>query len=229
MIVEQLSRFQGTHFRIIASKYPPIEVFEDLNLDPQESRLAFALEALTNDRLQKPLARLTRLPDSEIVTGSGSGYVMAAFLHGSESGGRFNGPDLGAWYSALSIETAVAETAFHNHRRLAFSEDGFPNEFDMRVLSGRLDLTLVDLRGLQTSRPDLYDPRPERYGPGQSFADDIRLNGVANGLAYDSVRDDQGVCICLFWPTAVSLPIIQERHLRYYFDAEGVFSYSVLT
>lgn len=218
----------GPHYRIIASRYPPIDVFEDLGLTPEEARLAFALEALTNDRLQKPLSRLTRLPDEEIVLGPSAGYVMAAFLHTSETGGRFNTPDLGAWYAARDLDTAIEETRYHLYRRLALSDAGFPNTFEMRVLTGDMDLYLGDLRGQQASRPDLYDPDPSRYGPGQQIVEEMRRTKAGRGLVYDSVRRAGGECVCLIWPSAVALPIKQGDHLLYVFDDAGGFTHRTL-
>lgn len=225
------SRVSGPHYRIISSRYPPIDAFQDLGLTTEERRCAYILECLSNDRLQ-PASRLAHLPDDEIVSadhGQGANYVMAAFLHTSESGGRFNDASLGSWYSALSVETAISETAFHHHRRLAMSDAGFPNSFDMRVLAGRLDHYLLDLRGRQADHVDLYDPDPERYGPGQRFAAELRRQKSTQGIVYDSVRDAGGTCVCLLWPSAVALPINQERHLRYKFDTSGGFSWMELS
>lgn len=37
-------------YRIVNSSFPPIALFEDV-LDPEDLEIAYALEALTNDRL----------------------------------------------------------------------------------------------------------------------------------------------------------------------------------
>jgi hypothetical protein len=45
------SRIRHKTYRLIASKYPTVGVFDDLASDPGDLRAAFILEALTNDRL----------------------------------------------------------------------------------------------------------------------------------------------------------------------------------
>jgi hypothetical protein len=45
--------------------------------------------------------------------------VNAAFCHAHPLGGRFNGPDRGAWYAAFELMTAQAEVAYHKWLELA--------------------------------------------------------------------------------------------------------------
>jgi hypothetical protein len=45
--------------------------------------------------------------------------INAAFTHATPLGGRFNGPDRGAWYAGFEIETSQAEIAFHRTVHLA--------------------------------------------------------------------------------------------------------------
>ena len=122
------SRIRRKTHRLIASKYPTVGVFDDLTSDPGDLRVAFALEAMTNDRIAAQ--RINLLPDEEIISGpvgSGASIVMAAFLHADQAGGRFTDSRLGGWYAAFELETAIAETLYHNDRRLRLSVDGFPN------------------------------------------------------------------------------------------------------
>ena len=44
---------------------------------------------------------------------------MAAFCHPRPGGGRFSGPDRGAWYASLTLETAHAEVIYHRTAELA--------------------------------------------------------------------------------------------------------------
>ncbi len=112
-----------TH-RLIASRHPAIGVFDDLTADKGDLRAAFLLEALTNDRHLG--LRLNLLPDSEIIPGPSGSLVIAAFLHADAAGGRFTDGRLGGWYAGFDRDTAIAETLYHNTRRLAFSDAGVP-------------------------------------------------------------------------------------------------------
>lgn len=215
---------QRTH-RLIASRYPPVGVFDDIAADADELRVAFLLEAATNDRLALLERRLGLLPDDEIVHGDGASLVMAAFLHASETGGRFTDARLGAWYAAFDIDTAIAETLYHADRRLRLSAGAFPSAIQIRELVADIDCTLVDIRGAQAARPELYAADPADYGPPQRFAAGLRwpAGGAepGNGIVYDSVRRAGGTNACLFRPTLVPLPVLQADHFEYRWDAAG--------
>ncbi len=76
------------------------------------------LAGWTNDRLV--VNRIHRLPEEDWVYGRpNASIVMAAFLHVAPGGMRFNTADLGAWYAAAALPTAVAEVAHHLQREAA--------------------------------------------------------------------------------------------------------------
>lgn len=54
----------------------------------------------------------------ERVAGPGTGYIMAAFTHLNPSGSRLSDGKFGIHYAADSVETAIAETVFHQVRYL---------------------------------------------------------------------------------------------------------------
>lgn len=210
-----------TH-RLIASRYPPVGVFDDLTTDKDELVIAFLLESATNDRLAILTRRLPLLPESEIVQGPGATMVMAAFLHADEAGGRFTDGRLGAWYAALDVDTAIAETLYHNKRRLALSVGVFPVNIQMRELIAHIDCELIDIRRQQHQHPTLYDPLD--YRASQAFGVGLRWPEAregANGIVYDSVRKTEGTNVCIFKPSCVKLPVTQADHYEYRWDARG--------
>jgi hypothetical protein len=227
---EALPRAKVAHrtHRLIASRYPTVGVFDDLSSDPEDLRVAFLLEAATNDRLALLERRLGLLPDSEILSGETANFVMAAFLHADAAGGRFTDGRLGAWYAAFDVETAIAETLYHSDRRLRHSQGAFPSAIQLRELIADMDCMLCDLRGMAASRPELYDPDPANYGPAQHFAAGLRWppggGDGENGIVYDSLRRAGGTNICLFRPTLVRLPVLQGDHYEYRWDAAGAAS-----
>jgi hypothetical protein len=218
------SRIRRKTHRLIASQYPTVGVFDDLTSDPGDLRVAFILEAMTNDRLVAA-QRIKLLPDKEIIAGpvgSGASIVMAAFLHADEAGGRFTDSRLGGWYAAFELATAIAETLHHNDRRLRLSAGGFPNRIQIRELIVNINADLVDVRGLQKDRPELY--RDADYSASQAFASEIRWPKSAlpeNGVVFDSVRRKSGTNVCIFWPSKVPLPVVQGDHFEYQWDAAG--------
>jgi len=225
------SRIRRKTHRLVASKHPTVGVFDDLASDPGDLRAAFMLEALTNDRLTGQ--RLHLLPDAEIIrgpAGSGASLVMAAFLHADPAGGRFTDGRLGGWYAAFDLETAIAETLYHNDRRLRLSAGGFPNRMQVQELIVHIKTDLVDLRGLRDTRPDLY--REMDYAASQAFPAELRWpksSKPENGIVYDSVRRKRGTNVCIFWPSQVPLPVVQGDHLEYSWDGAGQASVMKLT
>jgi hypothetical protein len=211
-----------TTHRLIASRYPPVGVFDELSTDKDELAMAFLLESATNDRLAILSRRLPLLPDDEIVQGPGATMVMAAFLHADEQGGRFTDARLGAWYASLDVGTAIAETVYHSDRRLRLSRGAFPANIQMRQLVAGIDCDLVELRGQQKSRPELY--AADDYAAARAFGVGLRwpAEGVgANGIVYDSVRRAGGTNVCVYRPSLIRLPVNQADHYEYRWAADG--------
>lgn len=199
-----------TAYRIISSRYPPLNVYERYFENAAEQETAALIENLTNPRVQTELGLLRRVPPEERVWGPNASWVMAAFTHiGSPS--RFSDGSYGVYYAAESQDTAIAETVYHRESFLRATRE--PDlELDMRVLRNRIREPLHDLTG-EAYRP-LLDP--EDYGPGQAFGKDLRAR-QSWGLYYPSVRRAGGSCAGLFRPKAMTLPA-QGPHLRYVWD-----------
>jgi RES domain len=220
---------ETTH-RLIASRYPPIGVFDDLTADKDELAIAYLLESATNDRVAILSRRLRFLPDSEIVQGPGATMVMAAFLHADEAGGRFTDGRLGAWYASFEVDAAIAETAYHSTRRLRLSDGAFPSNIQIRELVAGIDCDLIDIRGQQRARPELY--HPDDYSESRTFGIGLRwpASGTGeNGITYESVRRAGGTNVCVYRPSLIILPVNQADHYEYRWDAAGNVSVLKLT
>jgi hypothetical protein len=202
-------------FRIVPSRYPPVELFERI-ADPEDLELVYEIESLTNDRLRAEAGDLFRVPREEWVTGPGATVVMAAFTHlGRPS--RFSDGSYGVYYAALDEATAIAETRFHAERFLALTHEP-PVELDRRCYVGRIEAPLDDVRGAAFA--DLRDPDLSSWPHCQQFGAARRAAG-ASGLLYRSVRREGGECVAAFRPRAVSRPV-QGRHLRYVWDGTRI-------
>ena len=206
-------------YRIIPSRFPPVDLFEEL-VDHADLEIAYAIESLTNDRLQAEAGNLHLVPKAEWVTGPGATVVMAAFTHiGNPS--RFSDGSYG-----LDEETAIAETVFHSERRLRATSEA-PIELDMRVYVGRIQMPLDDLRAGRWRH--LRDPDLATWPITQAFGRARRDDGSL-GLLYRSARMSSGTCVAAFRTRAISRPR-QGKHLRYCWDGSRivhVFSVSQL-
>jgi hypothetical protein len=191
-------------YRLIPSRFPPVGLFDTV-ATAADLEQVMDLAGWTNDRLVKE--RVTRLPQAEWVFGRpNASIVMAAFLHAAPSGGRFNGPELGAWYASAAVPTAIAEVGHHLRREaLARGLEGTTRIF--RAYAARLDGSYVDIRGSEAA---LH--APDDYAPGQAYGEKVRTDGE-DGLVYDSVRHRGGINACAYRPSKV-LDVVQADHFE---------------
>ncbi|MEM7506637.1 MAG: RES family NAD+ phosphorylase [Pseudomonadota bacterium] len=206
-----------TSYRIIASRYPPIDVFERTGMDGDAAAALFALE----QRTKPPLA------PGQAITGPGAGFAMAPFLYTNPKGSRFTDGSFGAWYVARALETALRETVYHWGRFARDSADPPGRAEDMRVLTTPLNARLIRVGDLGEDAAPLLDP--DSYVASQRFGAQVRAAGET-GMQFPSVRHAGGQCACLYSPRAVTLPISQERHLKYHWDGarvDRVFDYKL--
>lgn len=208
-------------YRIIASRYPPIDLFERVSPDPAVWEALIALEGLTNPRLRDEAGVVAMVPAGERVSGPGATYVMASFTHLNPRGSRFSDGRYGVYYAAVDLKTALAETIHHFEAFARDSGDG-PRSEDMRVVVGDVDHAFEDVAVLpEAERAAVLDPGS--YAASQAYAARLRDGGAA-GVVYPSVRRDGGWCLGAFTPRAVGLPR-QERHVQYRWNGERVDRY----
>jgi len=203
-------------WRIIPSRFPPIQLFESV-ADPDDLEAVFEIEAMTNDRLRDEVGELQLVPPQDRISGPGTSYIMAAFTHLNPDGNRFSDGTWGVYYAGIDLDTAIAETRFHRTAFLRATNEA-AMELDMRVLVADLDGKLHDIRGQQDKQPELYDP--DAYGAPQDFARTLRDEN-SNGIVYNSVRHHPGQCIAIFRPPLLS-NCRHERHLCYVWNGNEI-------
>jgi RES domain-containing protein len=198
-------RLRNTH-RLIPSKYSESgTVLSRLAGERDTLDDLMELDSATNDRLLGELGLLPGISVHELVYGVDYAHIVnAAFTHASPDGGRFNGPERGAWYAGLTRETALTEVAFHKQRQLeevrwaepeSSTFDDYLADFTMPVH----DLTPEQPQFRKYLRPD---PIPECYAESQELARQL-LARQSNGILYPSVRQARGVCLVCFRPALV--------------------------
>lgn len=202
-------------YRVIPSRFPPINVFERYYDSGEEMEIAFALESHTNARLLNEVGQLRAVPRDEWVWGVGASWIMAAFTHFGQPS-RFSDGAYGVYYTAESVETAIAETRFHRERFMRAARS--PSiVLHMRVLRNRVIQPLHDLR--EDPFKALLQLSLTTYPAPQAFARQLR-QARSWGLLYPSVRRPGGECAAIFRPRALSLPTA-EKHLEYHWDGDA--------
>ena len=191
--------------RLIPSRFPPIGLFDTV-ATAADMAAVMELVGWTNDRIVAE--RVARLPRDEWVYGSpNASIVMAAFLHVSPAGMRFNGPELGAWYASADIRTAAAEVG-HHLRREVVARGVETMRRTYRADAATLLGSYLDIRGSQAGHADLY--RPDRYDASQPFGETVRASGGA-GILYDSLRRRDGTNVVAHRPRNIT-EIVQTDH-----------------
>jgi RES domain-containing protein len=195
-----LVRQNDTH-RLIPSKYSEggESVLTRIAEDDAHLKDIFDLDHATNDRLAAENNLLPGIGIHELVFGVPYYRIVnSAFCHPHPLGSRFNGPDRGAWYAALELETSQAEVAFHKSVELAevdwFEEDitydDYLADFSAEFHDVRADTQFVDCLA------------PDSYVTSQALAEQL-LEAGSLGVIYPSVRLSGGTCVACFRPALV--------------------------
>lgn len=191
-----------TH-RLIPSKYsqPDESVLARLaGEDDALLRDLFDLDHATNERLLAEHDRLPGIGLAELVAGVPHYRIVnAAFCHAHPQGSRFNGPERGAWYCSLALDTSIAEVAFH--KRIELAEVAWHRPVAVTYDDYLADFTggFHDLRGAPDFAACLD---PASYVAAQALAQRV-LPSEALGVVYPSVRHAGGTCIACLRPAAV--------------------------
>jgi hypothetical protein len=204
-------------WRIVPSRFPSINLFEDLTNDPAEWELLAEIEAAVNPRVRDDLGEI-RLVSPEMRVAST--IVMAPFIHLNPLGSRFSDGGYGVYYAGDRLETAIRETVYHLEVRLGAGHAA-PDDLDQRGYVGEIEGDFIDLtRNPNEAAPLLH---PTDYGASRRFGAEARKAG-RDGIHYESVRHPAGRALAVFVPPRVSPPR-QERHLRYDWDGTRIRRY----
>lgn len=210
---EEVELDWGNQYRIIPSKFPPINFFEHL-VDPALMDEAFYIESLTNDRLRQEAGEISLVPAEDRISGHGSTPVMAAFTH-IDVASRFSSGSYGVYYAANSQEVAIAETSYHRAIFMSHTNED-PGEIDMRVYIGEILQPMHDVRS--TAYDNLHAPND--WSSAQTFGL-LMKESNSWGIVYQSVRHSGGECIAALRPPAISIPT-QGPHLSYVWNGKAI-------
>jgi RES domain len=213
-------------YRILAARYPPIDLFERLTPDPHVWEALIALEQKVNPRVRDQIGEISLVPRAERVTGPGASWVMAAFTHVNPLGSRFSDGSYGVYYAAKELRTAIDETAFHFARFARDARDPARNE-DMRVLVSGIRGNFSEVEALTKLKRRAVLSKGVAYEESQAWARKVREEG-SDGIVYPSVRrrgtEAPSLCVAVFRPKVVQ-HVKNERRLRYHWDGKRISKY----
>lgn len=198
--------------------------FSALVDDPEDVESLGELANATNQRLlaQGGRGSMAIGPEELVFDVDFSKIINAAFTYPGQ-GGRFHSSRRGAWYSALEIETCIAEVG--HHHAVTLNESGL-TEGSRDYIEYRCDIAgqpFADLRiGDFSSVLD-----PDSHVAGQNLAADLLDRGAA-GVVYPSVRRAPGTCVVCFRP-ALLPPVEPARTYRLDWSGSRLISTTQLT
>ncbi len=203
--------------RIISTRHPPIDLFEDI-ADPADWDLIIAEEMKSNPRIAATVGRLDLVPINRRPSGPGASYLLAPFTHVSpERPGRFHDGTFGALYVARKFETAIAEVTHHAAIFLRATREAPGWISQSRELVFSIDRTFHDIRGSGAHEDAMA---PDSYAVSQTLGIQLRADN-SEGIVYASVRHPGGECLAAFWPDTVGAPT-PGRALAFHFDGARI-------
>ncbi len=205
---------------MIASEYVGVNLFDRLTSDAawsrdDEGRALREIADLTNSHVLHEAGRIELVRPEDRVYGPGSALIMASFAYPARPSRFSDGSSGGTYYAARTLETAIAETRYHETRTLRGSG---PCVTEKTVIHAELDGALVDIRAGRARPAGVYDP--DDYRTGQLFGGLVReLDGY--GIVYDSVRHSTGECVAIFRPSVLHGARAVQT-LSYHWDGDRV-------
>lgn len=167
-----------------------------------ELALLAEIESATSGRLVSEERGSPALPSNQLVHGvPHAKFINASFAYAKpREPMRFNPSDRGAWYSALAVETCIAEVGYHLTKALADAGD-FNAVVEYSEMFASMSGVFVDLRD-GPEHPCLDANPGIGYPAGNLVAASARAEGHI-GIIYPSVRHADGTCIVALWPNVV--------------------------
>jgi len=226
--ISDLESFSGSEIvghRLINAKFPLIYLFEDV-ADAAEFEDLYAIQAITNPRIQTEVGNLSLLSLDEIPFGiPGCRYAAASFTHVNPEGSRFSDGSYGLMYIGDSSDTAVAEVKYHQN----IYWSNIPNLRYDRFVFKELICNFGVMSGLDaTTLPkDTLIYKADDYSYSRRLGWEIKQAGEYSALKYASVRNEKGVCFALFTPKEV-VGVIQSKHYEMIWDGVRISSVNLI-
>lgn len=188
-------------FRLVNTRYPTIPLFDDV-AEGEEFDALYALQALTNPRIQNEMGNLNLVPREELPLGiRGCSYAVAPFTHVNPNGSRFSDGDYGVLYLADTMDTAIKEVK-HHQQIYWQAVEGL--KYDRMVFQGlKCSFNapgLCDAASLPANHP-IFDL--DSYSASRILGTELKAGGYP-GIQYRSVRKPGSLCWGLFTPKVVT-------------------------
>jgi hypothetical protein len=202
----QLVPWAGEVYRLIPSRFPPVNVYLGLLPDERLEELV-AVENLTNPRLRSQ-ERIAPTLEGSAADARLQNWNLAPFAYGNPDGALFFGEERPCLEVSLDRQTALAVSVAKRETFLASTREA-PIGLDMRLLSTPVDGLFWDLRGLASPAGGLDKAERRRIGASAP--------PQAQGLLYRPAERPSGACLAILTGEVLKRSN-QSAHFRYVWD-----------
>jgi hypothetical protein len=203
----------GTHHLVPLEFASQTDPLDKLPLAQHSRALLSRLAEATSELKLAQQGRSLAITPSELLQGVPEAHIVnSAFCHPGLDGGRFHDRRRGAWYAGLTLETSLAEVAFHKRLFLQNARIAAPVPFSYQDFLANFGGQFSHLDPQEQQACLQAHPVPACYGPGQALAHSL-LKAGALGIVYPSVRHAGGTCVACFRPALVFYPRRGRRYL----------------
>ncbi len=213
-----------TAYRLVNSKFPPIAIFDDV-ADNNEFEALFRLQAKTNPRLLDEIGHIRFIqPERRPFGIVGCNYALAPFTHINQLGSRFSRGEFGVLYAADAINTALAETCYHQQHYFQTQVRGIKyDRIVMRGLKLKFSATLINICSPKIEHDAGFGVSwyaADDYSAARALGDAIK-HADKDGIWYDSVRKPGSDCYALFSPHLIK-SVVQTQHYEFVWNGERI-------
>lgn len=206
-----LVHWSGDCYRLIPSRFPPVNVYEGITASDRMEELA-VVENLTNPRLRShariaPLIKAKAEADPRL-----QNWNLAPFAYGNPDGSYFFGEDRPCLEVATNRQTALAVSVARREAFLESTKEA-PLGLDMRMLCTPVSGRFWDLRGV--TLPSGQPGREARRHIG------ARMPTEAQGVLYSPEERASGTCIAILVGDVLRRSN-QTSHFRYVWDGRSI-------
>lgn len=210
---------EKTAYRLVNSKFPPIAIFDDV-ADNEEFEALYRLQAKTNPRLLDEIGHIRLIaPERRPFGITGCNYALAPFTHINQLGSRFSRGEFGILYAAETMDTALAETHYHQQRYFQTQVPGLKyDRIVMRGLKLKFSASLINICSPKIEQYGWYDA--DNYNAARQLGDMIK-QADKDGLWYESVRKTGMHCYALFSPHLIK-SVLQTQHYEFVWNGQRI-------
>lgn len=209
--IAPLVKWKGEAFRLIPSRFPPVNVYEGLIANDRRDEI-IAVENLTNPRLRS-LGRIAQTMQGDAAADPRlQNWNLAPFAYENPDGSTFFDDTRPCLEVACERQTALAVSVVKRQSFMEASQEA-PIGVDMRMLCTPVSGTFWDLRDV-SGLPAGLDMR-QRRELGNKMPDD------AQGILYRPAERPAGTCLAIV--TGDVLQRSQQTvHFRYVWDGRRI-------